>query len=127
MSTRSSFDVVKGLEEAGIDSKHAVAFVQAMEETVGTPLTQEMFDARNEALLARFDVFDVQLKSLKETVSDSAASLKKELELKEQAFEMKIEASIAKGRLATLTGIWVIATSVVLLLFRAFFFGTPIP
>ena len=116
MSARSSFDVVKGLEDAGIDPKHAVAFVQAMEETVGTPLTQEIFDARNDALLARFDVFDVQLKSLKT-----------ELKLREQAFEKGIEASIAKGRLATLTGIWVIAGGVALLLLRAIFVGIPIP
>ena len=87
MSARSSFEYARRLEEAGIDSKQAAALVEAMEEIVGTPLTQEVFDARNDTLLA-------ELKSFKDSMNDKVDALKMELKLREQAFEKGIEADV---------------------------------
>lgn len=137
MTTESSLSLTKRLEGAGFRPEQAREIMLAMEEILGTPLTKDVFQAELRAHTAAIETHLAQLNggmklltaemaTFREAIQAGQDSFKREAELKEAAFEQRINASIARGRLATYGGLMVLIAGVLTLLARSFGLTFPI-
>ena len=125
---KSAVAQARRLRDTGMDAKMADAVIEIMEEILGTPLSQTVYEAKNDSmkaeLLGAINQLGNVIESHKVLVSQQFKHHSKEVELREDAFEERVKAAIVRERVWLLSSVGTLFTMVAGVAARMWWIGS---